>query len=121
MGETYKLNDNMKYIITENQNEKLIIKYLNNEYGDLKEYRTDEYPDSVFYVKDNKVYMEQALDMDWLHVDYFTIWKDLRTLFSLEDEDISRIITKWVEDTYGLSGVKIYVAKKVLRLIGRKL
>ena len=63
----------MKYIITENQNEKLIIKYLNNEYGDLEKYTTDEYPYSVFYVKDNKVYMEHPFHKHFLLVNYFTI------------------------------------------------
>ena len=95
----------MKYIITENKLERAVIHYLNEMYGDLEEYTTDEYPDSVFYVKDNKVYMEQVLNMDWLHVDYFTIWKDLKDIFSLEDEDISHIITKWVEETYKLRDV----------------
>ena len=94
----------MKYIITESKLEKTIINYLNEMYGDLEQYTTDEYPYSVFYVKDNKVYMEQDLTFGNLFINYFTIWKDLRTIFSLEDEDISRIITKWVEETYKLRG-----------------
>ena len=95
----------MKYIITENQNEKLIIKYLNNEYGDLKEYRTDEHPNTIFYVKDNKVYMEQDLENGNLWIDYYTIWTELETIFGLEDDKIRRIITKWVEETYNIEGV----------------
>ena len=95
----------MKYIITENQNEKLIIKYLNNEYGDLKEYTTDEHPNTIFYVKDNKVYMEQDLENGNLWIDYYTIWTELETIFGLEDEEIERIIPKWVEKTYKLRGV----------------
>ena len=95
----------MKYIITENQNEKLIIKYLNNEYGDLKKIKTDRYPNSIFFVKDKKIYMEQDLKNGYLWIDYFTIWKDLRTIFSIEDDEIRNIITKWVEETYKLRGV----------------
>ena len=93
----------MKYIITENQNEKLIIKYLNKEYGDLKEYRTDEYPESVFYIKDKKVYMEPENDVLW--VDYYTIWQDLINIFSLKNSEIKHIITHWVKETYNLEGV----------------
>ena len=96
----------MKYIITENQNDKLIIKYLNNEYGDLKEYRTDEYHDSLFFVKDKKVYMEHDLKNGYLFVDYDTIWPDLETIFSPEFTEIQRIIKKWVEDTYNLRGIR---------------
>ena len=93
----------MKYIITENQIEKLIIKYLNKEYGDLEEYRTDEYPESVFYIKDKKVYMEPENDVLW--VDYYTIWQDLDTIFSLKNSEIKHIITHWVKETYNLEGV----------------
>ena len=94
----------MKYIITENQNDKLIIKYLNKMYGDLEEYRTDEYPGSVFYVKDKKIYMKQNLKNGYLYVDYDTIWQELETIFNLEFTEIQHIITKWVEETYKLRG-----------------
>ena len=94
----------MKYIITENQNEKLIIKYLNNEYGDLEKYITNKYPDNIFFIKDEKVYMEREKNVLW--VDYYTIWTDLENIFSIEDDDeIRNVITKWVEETYNIEGV----------------
>ena len=95
----------MKYIITENQNEKLIIKYLNKEYGDLEEYKTDEEPVSLLFVKDKIVYMEHDLKNGYLFVGYDTIWEDLINIFSLKDYEVQRIITKWVEETYKLRGV----------------
>ena len=93
----------MKYIITEGQNDKIIIRYLNSEYGDLEEYRTDKYPKSVFYVKDKKVYMEMGLGDYLLWVDHYSIWEDLINIFSLDDEEIERIITKWAKKTYNIS------------------
>ena len=96
----------MKYIITEGQNDKIIIRYLNSEYGDLEEYRTDKYPKSVFYVKDKKVYMEMGLGDYLLWVDHYSIWEDLINIFSLDDEEIERIITKWFDETYKLKGVR---------------
>ena len=103
----------MKYIITERQNTKIITKYLNNEYGDLKERRrTDKNPNSIYFFKENKVYMAYGSSFKDLWVDYYTIWTDLEKIFDLTENEIKRIITKWVEDTYGLSGVKIYIAKK---------
>jgi len=94
----------MKYIITESKLNQVAIKYLNNFYGDLEEYRTDKRPNSVFFVKDDKVYMEQDLERERLFVNYDTIWSDLKTIFSLENPEIVSIISKWVEDTYNLSG-----------------
>ena len=95
----------MKYIITENQLEDGIIHYLNEMYGDLEEYRIDEYPDTVLFVRGNEVYMEQELESGRIYVDYDTIWTDLKTIFSLEEHEIKEIITKWVEETYKLEGV----------------
>jgi hypothetical protein len=89
----------MKYIITESKMEQVAIKYLNKMYGDLEEYRTDERPDSLFFVKGKKVYMEHDLKNGILWVDYDTIWEDLENTFSLDYNEIQDIITKWVEDT----------------------
>ena len=95
----------MKYIITESKLEQVVIKYLNKLYGDLEEYRTDKYPNSIFFFKGKKVYMGQELENGRLYVDYGTIWSDLRDTFSLEYNDIQSIIKKWVEETYNLRGV----------------
>ena len=88
-----------------NKLEHIIIKYLNKLYGDLEEYRTDDYPDTIFFVKNKKVFMEQNLKNGILWVDYDTIWKDLENMFSLEYFEIESIITKWVEETYKLKDV----------------
>jgi hypothetical protein len=95
----------MKYIITENKIEQVVIKYLNKVYGDLEEYRMDKRPNKVFYIKGKKVYMEQNLKNNRLWVDNDTIWEDLENTFSLNYDEIQSIITKWVEDTYKLRGV----------------
>ena len=85
--------------------EKVILHFLNKMYGDLAEYRTDEYPDSIFYIKGKKIYMEQDLENGYLWIDFDTIWQDLKMLFSLEYDDIQSIIKKWVEEAYNLRGV----------------
>jgi hypothetical protein len=95
----------MKYIITENKMGKVILHFLNTGYGDLTEYRTDEYPNSIFYMKDNKVYMEQDKKNGVLWVDEESIWADLKEWFSLERNDSQSIIKKWVEETYNIKGV----------------
>jgi hypothetical protein len=85
--------------------EKVAIKYLNKIYGNLEEYRTDEYPNKIFFIKSKKVFMEQGLKNGILLVDYNTIWSDLENTFSLKYNEIQSIISKWVEETYNLRGV----------------
>jgi hypothetical protein len=104
--ETYKLKKSMKYIITEPQIEQIIFKTLNKLYGNLEEYKTDEYPNRIFFVKDKKVYMELEMDelsSDILWVGYETIWGDLKDMFDLKASEIKYVIIKWVEDTYNLN------------------
>ena len=88
-----------------NKMEQVIINFLNKGYGDLTEYKTDEYPDSIFYMKGKKVYMIQDIKNGELWVEYYTIWQDLKMWFSLNYQDIQSVITKWVEETYNIRGL----------------
>ncbi len=89
-----------------NKLEQLVIKYLNKEYGDLKEHTTNKRPNSVFYVKDNRAYMEKMLRSNVLWVDYDTIWEDLENIFGLDRHESQHIITNWVKETYNLRGIR---------------
>ena len=106
----------MKYIITENKLEQVILHFLNKGYGDLTEYRDDEYPDAIFYIRGKKVYMEQEVDNGRLLVDYGTIWKDLENWFSMDDNDIEYVIKKWVEVAYNLRDVRPWKRKRTSRI-----
>jgi hypothetical protein len=99
-----------------NKLEHIIIKYLNKMYGDLEEYKTDKYPNSIYFVKGKKVYMEQDLKNRRLYVDYGIIWSDLGDTFSLKYNEIQSIITKWVEETYNLRGFTPYRLKLHVQL-----
>ena len=85
--------------------EQVIFHFLNKGYGDLTQYRTDEYPDSIFYIRGKKVYMIQDIKNGELWVEYYTIWQDLKMWFSLNYQDIQSVITKWVEEAYNIRGV----------------
>ena len=45
----------MKIIITESRLERLGINWLNNNFGDLKPYETEKYPNQVFYRKGKEI------------------------------------------------------------------
>ena len=98
----------MKYIITESQFENGAIFYLNQMYGDFEEYKTDKYPNRVFYVKDKKVYMEHDLKEKELTIDFSTIWADLRDIFDLDSGEADHIIIKWAKQTYDIINVTPY-------------
>ena len=83
-----------------------VIHYLNEMYGDLAEYTTDKRPNRVFYVKDNRAYMEKMLRSNVLWVDYDTIWEDLENIFGLDRYESQYIITNWVKETYNLRGIR---------------
>jgi len=94
------------FVTMNNKLEQFVIKYLNKFYGDLKEYTTDKRPNRVFYVKNNRAYMEKMLRNNVLWVDYDTIWEDLENIFGLDRYESQRIITNWVKETYNLRGIR---------------
>jgi hypothetical protein len=96
------MNDKMEHIA---------LKYMNKMYGDLKKYRTDKYPNRIFFIKGKRVHMEYNLVSRELWVDNYSILDDLETMFSLEYDEFEYIITKWVEETYKLKGVTPPIAR----------
>ena len=88
-----------------NKTEQIILHFLNKGYGNLTEYKTDEYPDYVYHIRGKKVYMIQDIKNGELWVEYYTIWRDLENWFLLKYKDIQSIITKWVEEIYNIRGL----------------
>ena len=94
----------MKYIITENKLDKVVIRYLNNEYGDLEQYEIEGFPHSIFFIKDDILYLEYHSKRDGLFVRYNPIWTDLATIFGLDHEECQNLLSKWIELTYNVKG-----------------
>ena len=92
----------MKYIITESQKNRAIIKWLNLEYGDLTPYETEEYPDYIFFMKDRKVVFNYNKKNGYVYISYDKIWSFLKNFFGLEYEEIQGLTKKWVEEHYKL-------------------
>lgn len=98
----------MKYIITENRLNDIVIKYLNSEYGDLKPYQTDKYPGDIFFMKDGKVIFNYITDSKnktygEVGISYRDVWLFLKNLFGLSYIEAQDITTKWINQTYNLS------------------
>lgn len=88
--------------------EHIILKYLNQFYGDLTETTHPEFPKSVFYVRNKVVYMENTPGYDELYITNDYIWSDLELMFSLDKDSftIREIIKKWVSQTYGITNTR---------------
>jgi hypothetical protein len=92
----------MKYIITENQLDRTIIKLLNLEYGDSTPFETEEYPDYIFFMKDGEIIFDYYKKNGIVYISYDKIWSFLENFFGLEYEEIQDLTKEWVEEHYKL-------------------
>ena len=82
---------------------RVVLLYLNNNFGDLTRKTNSEYPNSVFYVNpSNEVMMEcyKGSEYVYIHNDY--IWSKIESLFHIDYDDTQSIIKVWLEETYKL-------------------
>ena len=92
----------MKVLITESKRDRLVIKWLNDKYGDLKPYETDEYPNHIFFMKDGEVIFDYNKKIGYVVISYNKIWSLLESFFGLEYEEIQDLLKQWVEEHYKL-------------------
>ena len=98
----------MKYIITENKLDKVVITWLNDKFGDLKPIVRD---DKTFYVNEDRLplfYYYQDRKNGYVYINYDEIRSFLESIFGLESLQIKSIITYWLEETYNLKGLTPY-------------
>ena len=94
----------MKYLITESQYDKIIDKFITIKLGPLEEKISEEYPHSVFWIKNGKVVAEiEKSKYFWVDK---SIWEYISDMFSLEYYDETKSIIKhWLENHYNLGGL----------------
>ncbi len=95
----------MKIIITESSRDRLVLKWLNREFGDLtpvvKGNRT-------FYVdKDRKplFFYYQNEKNGSVYINYERIWVFFESIFGLKRPQTQEIVKIWLEQTYNLRGL----------------
>ena len=96
----------MKFIITENQKEKIALNWMNKNYSSdqLKTVKHPNYPNSIFYRKNGKVVMEQDRKFKDFWFDYDEIWTFFESVFSMEYKEIEGLMKIWLEETFKLEG-----------------
>ena len=91
----------MKIIITESKLEKLAIKWLNDNYGDLVSYRPKKRIDYIFYKKSNEVIFDINKHSGDVYVSN-VIWSFLSNMFGMSYEHIEKITKEWITNHYHL-------------------
>ena len=98
----------MKIIITESKREKAAINWLNNNYGDLEPYETEEHPDHVIYLEGKKIIFDYNKKNGYVYVNYEEIWSFFESFFGMEYEQIRDLTKVWVEESYNLRVTTTY-------------
>jgi len=92
----------MKVVITESKRDHIVIKWLNNNYGDLTPYETDREPNQIFFMKDGEVIFDYNKKNREVHISYDKIWLFLDSFFGMEYKKIQDLLKQWVEEHYKL-------------------
>jgi hypothetical protein len=92
----------MKVLITESKRDRLVIKWLNDNYGDLIPYKTDKHRNYIFFMKNGEVIFEYNKIYGWVYISYDKIWSFLISFFGLNNTQIQDLTKKWVEEQYKL-------------------
>ena len=85
---------------------RVVIKWLNKHYGDLKLKTHKDYPNKVFYVNSGDyVMMEHNQETNRVWIDREGIWSKVESIFHLNLRENRAIMSAWLEYTYKLEGV----------------
>jgi hypothetical protein len=97
----------MKIIITESSRDRLVLKWLNKEFGDLTKVVKGS---RTFYVgRDRKplFFYYQDEKNEIVYINYDKIWVFFDSIFGLNYLQTQEILTIWLEQTYNLREVTV--------------
>ena len=79
-----------------NRLRKVQFKYLDYLFEDMYSVKSKEYPDSIFFKKDNKVILElESSGTLWV---LYLIWSNISDTFSFQYDETQELIKEWVEE-----------------------
>ena len=92
--------------VNKHQLERVVIKWLNQHYGDLTQKKNKNVPLHIFFVNSkNEIIMEYdhfLRNRKDILIDNNRIWSKLQSIFHLKYLEVQSIISVWLKDTYGL-------------------
>ena len=96
----------MDIIVDKPQLVRVVLLYLNNNFGDLTPKKRKDKPNISFYVNsNNEVMMEYLQENEEVWINYVHIWSKIESLFHLNYRETQSIMKVWLEETYKLEGV----------------
>jgi len=91
----------MKIIITENRLNKVVLNWLDIEFGNLTPIIKGDYTQYVnqdgYVLISYLTYVKQVV-----YIDFIKIWRLLKDIFDMKSEQIQGILKIWLEETYNL-------------------
>ena len=89
---------------------RVVLLYLNMNFGNLTPKTSSKYPNSVFYVdSDNEIMMEYDKKNEFVYINYGQIWFKIESLFSLDHRETQSIMKVWLERDYNLRILKLHL------------
>ncbi len=79
------------------EKDKEIIEFVNSILDDLTPFKYDNYPESMFYFKGSKWFLEQDDKHDVLRIRYDGFWEPLENMYSIKYIDIQILLKYMVE------------------------
>ena len=98
----------MKIQVNSNQLERIVVRWLNLYYGDLRPKEFDSHPDDIFYVNSSDDIIMYHIKIGKVMFIDELIWEQLETIFNIEHTDAISIINVWLKETYNLEGFYPY-------------
>ena len=98
----------MKFLITESNLSKGIIRYMNDKFNpnDLKPIQTEKKPKSIFFSIYGVVVMEQDFKTKIFWFDYDRIWSVFSENLKVKDKYIVEALKIWLETSMNIIGFK---------------
>jgi hypothetical protein len=94
----------MKIIITESRLNSVILKWLDNKFGNLTEVVKGNY--TQYVDQDGYVLISYLTNVkEVVLIDYIRIWRLLINIFGMKSEQIQDILKIWLEETYNLKEI----------------
>jgi hypothetical protein len=99
---------------------RVVLLYLNNNFGDLTPKSYSNIPGKVFYVnKKGGTVLEYEKDNSFeptVWVDKTLLWSKITNIFHLNYNEIQSILELWLKETYNFEGVEVSQASLGLDL-----
>ena len=97
----------MNIIVDRPQLVRVVLLYLNENFGNLTPKTSSIRPNSVFYVdSDNDILMEYDKKNGYVIIHYHHIWSKIESLFSLNHRETKSIMKHWLERYYNLKNLE---------------